>query len=730
MEQTTIIAVAPAFASFRCDPADLARAVKFLNSKVVERRNTVPIAACVRIVAEIDGALIITATDYDQSVSVTLSANVDAPGAFCTDAATLSDMLGKVSKTMRGKLLQMVDLGGPAVQVSCGEAAFNLRSLPADDFLTIDMADRKALSRFMVPAERFVADMTALAPCMSSNEQRYYLNGVAFEAREMAGQPRLVMAAIDGDALAVASRPIPAGAEGLASCILPRKAVATIIAAARLVGDVEAASFEHCQDHGGRFAITLGNVQIHTKAIDGAFPQWEGCFEGKLALADDDGQAMFPDLLPGVPTPRLEKLRKAAGAPIEWLEAVGGKVGVLANDPHMIFGLAFSEDSALGRGLTYDASVTATVDGDPTVYRIPTASAGTIALSKEQVRAMVGESCFITFAVLIGGTVHHVLQWLWDDGASRFLTVREDGRCFPGGVLLTRAEIETALAAGLDMAEDRPETAQGAQEPVEPVAVEPAARIDADSAPIAVSDPIAELTARVAAMEARLAALSAHAESPAMHKTGAIVHNATPIVHKRTPTHERAIRRAWLERAERRRAAAMAADFQRIAERQERANDAEYKLWREERARLQATIDEYKGAVADLSKERDILFEQVCAAGRANGRERRKRLASAGRARRLIAIARQATLSGQRDASRAQQTLSRLQRDRSDPTTPDRASDVARLLRERDEARNANAAIAARAERAERAVADLADRFEAMGTRLAIAESKARRLAA
>jgi len=686
MEQTTIIAAAPAFASFRCDPADLARAVKFLNSKVVERRNVVPIAACVRIVAEIDGALIITATDYDQSVSVTLSADVDAPGAFCTDAATLSDMLGKLSKTMRGKLLQMVDLGGPAVQVSCGEAAFNLRSLPADDLPTIDMADRKALSRFMVPAARFVADMTALAPCMSSSEQRYYLNGVAFEAREMAGQPRLVMAAIDGDALAVASRPIPAGADGLASCILPRKAVATIIAAARLVGDVEAASFEHCQDHGGRFAITLGNVQIHSRAIDGAFPQWEGCFDGKLALSDDDGQAMFPDLLPGVPTPRLEKLRKAAGAPIEWLDAVGGKVGVLASDPDMIFGLAFSEDSALGRGLTYDAGVTATVDGDATVYRIPTASAGTIALSKEQVRAMVGESCFVTFAVLIGGTVHNVLQWLWDDGASRFLTVREDGRCFPGGVLLTRAEIETALSAGLDMAEDCPEAAQEAQEPVEPGAVEPEARIYAESAAIAASDPIAELTARVATMEARLAAIM-DAAAPSMDA-------AAPIVEARaarTPAHERAIRRAWAERAELRRAAAVMAD-------------------------LQATID--------------LQQEQIGALVTTLSRDLHKRSTTVQRARRMIAGARAAALSAQRDASRAQQTLSRLQRDRSDPTTPDRASDVARLLRERDEARNANAAIAARAERAERAVADLADRFEAMGTRLAIAESKARRHAA
>lgn len=100
--------------------------------------------------------------------------------------------------------------------------------------------------------------------------------------------------------------------------------------------------------------------------------------------------------------------------------------------------------------------------------------------------------------------------------------------------------------------------------------------------PIAELDPTADVMARLAAIEARLDALSAvsdvsiSATAEAVEKidiapySGPVAaRTARDMVQakaKRSPAHERAIRRAWAERAERQRLHAMATDLQRIVE--------------------------------------------------------------------------------------------------------------------------------------------------------------------
>ena len=73
--------------------------------------------------------------------------------------------------------------------------------------------------------------------------------------------------------------------------------------------------------------------------------------------------------------------------------------------------------------------------------------------------------------------------------------------------------------------------------------------------------------------------------------------------------------------------------------------------------------------------------------------------------------------------------LAKIKRDMADPSQPERASDLARLIRERDEARNAAAASQARALRAEQAVGTMADKFEDLVSRVARAEAALRKAA-
>src|SRR3712207_9234457 len=63
---------------------------------------------------------------------------------------------------------------------------------------------------------------------ISTEETRYYLNGIFFHTVETQGTTMLRAVATDGHRLARVDVPAPSGAEGMPGVIVPRKAVAEI----------------------------------------------------------------------------------------------------------------------------------------------------------------------------------------------------------------------------------------------------------------------------------------------------------------------------------------------------------------------------------------------------------------------------------------------------------------------------------------------------------------------
>jgi len=264
-------------------------------------------------------------------------------------------------------------------------------------------------------------------------------------------------------------------------------------------------------------------------------------------------------------------------------------------------------------------------------------------------------------------------------------------------------------------------------------AVKESLTTEPDATPIAdASDPIAEIEARLADLEARVAALSVEPMSQisASHEGAEIIITPTATIQpKRTAAHERAIRRAWAERRER----IARADLDRRALEAVNARHEEMrKAYVYAAEALKAAESERNAAISQVRHGKAQL-----AAARANmdkwatearkGRKgRARRLAAAQRARRMILAARAEAQTQRQNAAGARFELAKLRKSISDPATPDRASDVARLVQERDAARTASAALQARAERAESAVQDLAERFEGMVSRVSKAEAALR----
>src|ERR1700712_2614777 len=189
---------------------------------VVERRNTIPILSNVLIDATADGQSKLMATDLDLQINESVAAAVEQPGATTVSAHTLFDIARKLPE---GSQVSLAAAEGK-MTIMAGRAKFQLGTLPRDDFPVI--AEGELPVSFELPAETLkqIIDKTRFA--ISTEETRYYLNGIFWHVADDGAQPVLKAAATDGHRLARITLPRPDGAEGMPDIIIPRKCVAEL----------------------------------------------------------------------------------------------------------------------------------------------------------------------------------------------------------------------------------------------------------------------------------------------------------------------------------------------------------------------------------------------------------------------------------------------------------------------------------------------------------------------
>jgi DNA polymerase-3 subunit beta len=104
---------------------------------------------------------------------------------------------------------------------------------------------------------------------ISTEETRYYLNGIYLHAAGSGKSTMLRAVATDGHRLAQYELPLPAGAAGMPGIIVPRKCVGEV---QRLIENAEAEIDIQLSQAKIRFQI--GDVVLISKLIDGTFPDY------------------------------------------------------------------------------------------------------------------------------------------------------------------------------------------------------------------------------------------------------------------------------------------------------------------------------------------------------------------------------------------------------------------------------------------------------------------------
>lgn len=203
----------PTSAGITCRAGDLRRAVN-AASMVVERRNTIPVLGCLRI-TPLDNRLEIAGTDLDNCLTVTCEATCSEASAKMVDAHTLRALLSGAedSDTVR------LDQDGDILTMQIGPVTIRQRLLiDATDWPDITAHKLKWTT---LPEATLAKAIDNVRWAISTEETRYYLNGIYFHGRD----GRLAATATDGHRIAIhhgdAEWPLP-------DLIFPRQAVAAL----------------------------------------------------------------------------------------------------------------------------------------------------------------------------------------------------------------------------------------------------------------------------------------------------------------------------------------------------------------------------------------------------------------------------------------------------------------------------------------------------------------------
>ena len=231
--------------------------------RVVERRNTIPILSNVLVKAD-GGKLMLKATDLDLEITEAVPADIGQAGATTVPAHILYDIVRKLPDGAEVSL----DTGdGSQLAVKAGRSRFSLQVLPEADFPDLTAGDFPTRFRLKAGGFKKLIDRTQFA--ISTEETRYYLNGIYLHLVTVGEKPMLRAVATDGHRLAQAQIDAPEGTKGMAGVIVPRKTVGEV---QKLLDDPEAEAEIELSDT--KIRVTIGTVVLTSKLIDGTFPDY------------------------------------------------------------------------------------------------------------------------------------------------------------------------------------------------------------------------------------------------------------------------------------------------------------------------------------------------------------------------------------------------------------------------------------------------------------------------
>jgi DNA polymerase III subunit beta len=343
---------------------------------VVERRNTIPILSNVLLRADAGegvGILALSATDMDLEIVEQVPSRIERPGRTTAPAHTLYDI---VRKLREGAQIE-IDASGErsAMVLRSGRSTFTLACLPPEDYPVMASGDLAYNFTLTASELRSLVDRTRFA--ISTEETRYYLNGIYLHTTKNDEVPVIRAVATDGHRLARVEMVMPEGAAGMPGIIVPRK---TVIELRKLVDESEDEIQVSLSETKIRFAT--GEAALTSKLIDGTFPDYDRVIPSNNDKILEVKCKEFAEAVDRVSTISTEKSRAVKLAIVPG--ANGGSLAVSATSPENgtaveeIDATYLAEPIEIGFNSRYLLDITAQIDGEGAQFVMSDSASPTI----------------------------------------------------------------------------------------------------------------------------------------------------------------------------------------------------------------------------------------------------------------------------------------------------------------------------------------------------------------
>lgn len=252
-----------------------------IAGRIIEKRNTIPILSNA-LLQSVGDAVEIVATDLDMELRVRIPCAVDTAFRATVPAHMLESLLKKAAAcdmvaftTHPGEVVksagtgEMVSSAGE-IAVEFERAKYTLKTLPVADFPI--MTKGEFSHAFAMPGKELWDMIDGTMAAISTEETRYYLNGIYAHSLVRGNFHGFTMVATDGHRLYRMESEARNGALGMPGSILPTafaKLIHTLFKG-KACPDEATLSFS-----GWHARIAWGNVEITTKLIDGTFPDYQ-----------------------------------------------------------------------------------------------------------------------------------------------------------------------------------------------------------------------------------------------------------------------------------------------------------------------------------------------------------------------------------------------------------------------------------------------------------------------
>ncbi|MFW6193239.1 MAG: DNA polymerase III subunit beta [Gemmatimonadota bacterium] len=223
----------------------------------IPSKTTLPVLSNILVEAG-DDRLELSGTDLDISVSLSVDAEVDEPGAITVPAKKLSDIARELEEAP-----VHLSADGDKILLECGNSRFKLFGLSEDEFPSFPDVDFGESWR--VPAAGLQKLISRTAFAASTEESRPILNGVLWQLRA----DHSTMVATNGHRLARMKLPLRESDAPEADLIVPPKALKQV---ERLFEEGEELEVARSENH---LAFRSDDRVVYTRLIEGPYPNYE-----------------------------------------------------------------------------------------------------------------------------------------------------------------------------------------------------------------------------------------------------------------------------------------------------------------------------------------------------------------------------------------------------------------------------------------------------------------------